>query len=181
MSKRPWWFGRPRRLKRPKSRPLPVSGLLDNLLQRHSLKKQLWIYEIQRLWPSLVGDVAAARCWPASLRKGVLTIHVADSTWVQEFTYLKAQLLTKVQAAVSREAVTSLRFYVRAGASVPPPDPDPSASQTTDEASDEDPAQRPLAPNVSAALDAFENDLDKVEDPDLRRSIRRAFVEHLLK
>jgi hypothetical protein len=38
-----------------------------------------------------------------------------------------------------------------------------------------------MAPEVSAALDAFENELDSIKDPDLRRSIRRAFVEHLLR
>jgi Dna[CI] antecedent, DciA len=178
MSDRPW-YQRPRRLKRPKSRPLPVGGILDNLFRRHNLTRDLWIYEIQRCWPSLVGDTTARRCWPVSLQKGVLVVHVADSTWVQELTYLKAQLLKKVQTAVTPEAVTALRFYVRAGASSPPPEPplDPSAEG----APNEDPTARPLAPNVAAALDAFENDLDEVEDPDLRRSIRRAFVEHLLR
>jgi len=172
-------YQRPRRLKRPKSRPLPVGGILVNLLRRHNLSKDLWIYEIQRLWPTLVGATTAARCWPASLHKGLLVIHVADSTWVQELTYLKAQLLKKVQSAISSEAVTALRFYVRAGASAPPPDAPTTSS--TDQDMAEDPTQRPLAPNVSASLDAFENDLDEVQDPDLRRSIRRAFVEHLLR
>lgn len=173
MTDRPWY----RRPKRPRSHPQPVGKLLDDLLRRRNLTEPLRIFEIQRRWPSLVGATTAARTWPTSLRQGVLVIHVADSTWVQELTYLKAELLAKVQSAVSPDAVTEVRFYVREGASSLQPDP-PNRSDATPT---EDPAARPLAPDVSAALDAFENDLDQIEDPDLRRSIRRAFVEHLLR
>jgi predicted nucleic acid-binding Zn ribbon protein len=155
-----------------------VGKLLDELLQRRNLREPLRIYEIQRRWPSLVGAPTAARTWPTSLlQRGVLVVHVADSTWVQELTYLKAEILAKIQAVVSPEAVTELRFYVSAGASSP--EGEPSTGSGADPA--EKPAERPLAPDVAAALDAFENELDSIKDPDLRRSIRRAFVEHLLR
>jgi len=179
MTDRPWYRrpGRPGRPKRPKSHPLPVGKVLGDLLRRRNLTEPLRIFELQRRWPSLVGAAAAARTWPTSLRQGLLVIHVADSTWVQELTYLKAELLTKIQSALTPEAVTEVRFYVREGAS----SPQPELPTGPDTESAEDPTQRPLAPEVSAALDAFENDLDQIQDPDLRRSIRRAFVEHLLR
>ena len=82
----------------------------------------------------------------------------------QELTYLKAQLLAKIQTAVTPEAVTDLRFYVRAGASSPKGEPGAEPSTERDPA--DDPAERPLAPEVSAALDAFENELDQIQDPD---------------
>ena len=170
--RRPWR----RRPKRPPSHPQPVGKLLGELLQRRHLHEPLRIYELQRRWPELVGSTTAARSWPASLRQGVLVIHVADSTWVQELSYLKAQLLAKVQSVVSAEAVTKLRFYVKAGAAVPAEPPEELQAPT-----DGDPLERPLAPDVAKALDAFENELDTIGDPDLRRSIRRAFVEHLLR
>jgi len=154
-----------------------VSKLLDELLHRRGLAEPLRIYEIQRRWPSLVGAGTAARSWPTSLRQGVLVIHVADSTWVQELTYLKVQLLEKIRTVVPPDAVTELRFFVRAGASCPPPEPPPGAGTEPSQST----VERPLAPHVAATLDAFENELDQIEDPDLRRSIRRAFVEHLLR
>ncbi len=175
MSKR--WYRRPKGPKRPKSYPQPVGKLLGEMLQQRNLEKPLRIFEIQRRWPSLVGEPTASRSWPTSLQRGVLIVQVADSTWVQELTYMKAQLLAKVQSVVSAEAVSQLRFYVRAGASSPEPEePEAHAGASTG-----DPLERPLAPDVSAALDAFENELDQIEDPDLRRSIRRAFVDHLLR
>lgn len=167
---------RRRRPKRPPSSPKLVGKLLGELLRSRNLDEPLRIYEIQRRWRELVGATTAARSWPASLRQGVLVVHVADSTWVQELSYLKAQLLQKVQSVVSAEAVSALRFYVRAGAAAPPAPPAEAPLEP-----DGDPLERPLAPEVSRALDAFENELDEIGDPVLRRSIRRAFVEHLLR
>ena len=175
MSDRRWY--RPWSPKRPKSYPQPVSKLLTELLDRRKLTKPLRIFEIQRQWSSLVGESTARRSWPTSLRDGVLTVHVADSAWIQELSYLKAQILTKIQTVVPADAVTELRFYVRAGASVP----EPKAPAKSSAESVEELLKRPLAPEVAAALSDFENELDSIEDPDLRRSIRNAFVEHLLR
>ncbi|MFH2004959.1 MAG: DUF721 domain-containing protein [bacterium] len=160
---------------RQRSRPMPVGKLLESLLERRHLSKPLRLYRVQRLWPSLVGEPTAGRSRPTSLRQGVLSVAVADSTWVQELTYLKQELLERVQSALSAQAVTALRFYVRAGAAseapavdaAPPPEPDP--------------LQAPLAPEVAQALDEFESSLDSITDPELRRSIRRAFVYQLLR
>lgn len=175
MSDRRWY--RPWSPKRPKSYPQPVGKLLDEMLQRRKLSKPLRIFEIQRQWSSLVGASTAGRSWPTSLREGVLTVHVADSAWIQELTYLKAQILAKIQTVVPADAVTELRFYVRAGASAPELKPSPGSSRE----SVEELLKRPLAPEVAAALSDFENELDSIGDPDLRKSIRRAFVEHLLR
>jgi hypothetical protein len=157
-----------------RTQPLLVGKVLKSVLERRRLSKPLRLYQVQRLWRTLVGATTAARSRPSFLKQGVLSVAVADSTWLQELTFLKAQILEKVQSALSAQAVSALRFYVRAGAasevvaadSTPVPEPDP--------------LQAPLAPEVAQALDDFEGSLDAIEDPELRRSIRRAFVKHLL-
>ena len=164
-------MGGPRR-KVPR-RPEPVARLLEQLLERRRLVKPLRIYRIRQQWAQLVGEATAARSWPVSLRQGVLSVNVADSTWHQELVFLKADILARLQDAIGADAVSEIRFFVRQGASSPsepaPPAPPPA------------PPERPMAPEVAKALDAFERELDQVADPDLRRAIRRAFVEDLLK
>jgi len=158
-----------------RSKPLLVGKLLKSLLERRHLSKPLRLYRVQHLWSTLVGEATAGRSRPTSLKEGVLFVAVADSTWLQELTYLKAEILEAVQSALSAQAVTALRFHVRAGAASELPAVDPAP------APEADPLQAPLAPEVAQALEELEVDLEAIDNSELRRSIRRAFVRHLLR
>lgn len=138
------------------------------------------IFQIRAAWHGLVGAVAAGRSHPTSLDRGRLLVGVADSSWLQELTYLKAPILEKIQALVGAEAVTELRFHVRPGARTLPPS---ALGRGTAELPDpeEELRRRPLAPAVADALTRFEEDLERVQNPELRRSIRRAYIRHLLR
>ncbi len=149
---------------------------MQELLGRHRLLGPMRLYQIQHLWPSLVGHTTAARTWPTSLHDGRLVVHAADSTWVQELTFMKADLLQKIGAVLPPGSVSDLRLYVREGASAPQPGP-PGGSA---DSSADHPPSLPSPAEVARALDELEQRLEGVRDPELRRSIRRAFLEHLL-
>jgi hypothetical protein len=152
-----------------------VGRLLEEFLERQQLDSGVLFYRIREIWRDVVGPVSAARSVPVSLRDHTLTVAVADSAWLQELSYLKGDFLQRIQRRVGEEAVQGLRFVVRPGAATPEPQEEPRESPGADE------AERPLPPEVTRALDAFEDQLDTVEDPDLRRSIRKAFLADLLR
>lgn len=178
-ARRPYRYRGRRGSRRLPSRPEAVGSLLERLLTRRQLKGPLRIYRIQAAWRDLVGEPAAGRSFPLSLEKERLVVGVADSTWLQELTFLKASILHRVRELVGPDAVSELYLRVQPGASTPKElRPSPAPPEPLDP--EEELRRRPLAPAVAEALTRFEEDLERVSNPDLRRSIRRAFIRQLL-
>jgi hypothetical protein len=61
-------------------------------------------------WEEAVGPDVAAATQPVSLRAGVLTVWVRNTTWLQELHAQRPQLLARVQRVVAGAEVTELRF-----------------------------------------------------------------------
>ncbi|MDO9018897.1 MAG: DUF721 domain-containing protein [Deltaproteobacteria bacterium] len=61
-------------------------------------------------WEEAVGPEVAAATQPVSLRAGVLTVWVRNTTWLQELHAQRQQLLARVQRVVAGAEVTELRF-----------------------------------------------------------------------
>lgn len=116
-------------------------------------------------WPSIVGEETAAHCLPLSLRfpehdsrrDAVLTLKVDSGAWAAELSHGKRLLLERINGYFGYSAVAEVRF--KSGPlprhDEPPPEPAP---------------QRPLTAAEEARLAAM---LEKVETPELRRSLER--------
>ena len=70
-------------------------------------------------WEEAVGPDIAAATQPVSLRSGVLTVWVRNTTWLQELHAQRQQLLARVQRMVAGAEVTELRFKQGPRGSVP--------------------------------------------------------------
>ena len=78
--------------------------------------------------------------WPAQLTNGTLTIHVLDNQWLHELTYLRDELLIRIQKICPRAKVENLRLRVGPLAKIEPlqkpaslPDPPCLADQPSDD------------------------------------------------
>ncbi len=65
--------------------------------------------EVQRVWPAVVGDVVAAEATPTGDRGGVLQITCRSAVWAQELDLMGPDVVTRLNTALGREAVASLR------------------------------------------------------------------------
>lgn len=63
-------------------------------------------------WEEAVGPQIAQAARPASLRGGVLTIHVKNTVWLQELYQQRQVLLARVQRLPAGGSVSELRFRV---------------------------------------------------------------------
>ncbi len=61
-------------------------------------------------WEEAVGPDIASATQPVSLRSGVLTVWVRNTTWLQELHAQRQQLLMRVQRVVAGAEVSELRF-----------------------------------------------------------------------
>ncbi|WP_367620739.1 DUF721 domain-containing protein [Geomonas oryzisoli] len=97
--------------KRPKmKRPAPVTDLLTALLRGTPAELRLKEGRIWEVWDEAVGDKIAAHAQPAAFREGTLTLHVDSPPWLQQLTYLKKELITKVNEALDQELVKEIQL-----------------------------------------------------------------------
>ncbi len=105
------------------------------------------------LWHDVVGARIAHRATPGRLRRGVLEVGVASAVWAQELSFLKDDLVARLNAAGVRVSDLSFRVKPTTAAKVTPPA-----------------ARRPPAP---LPADIAER-LADVDDPELRAVIADA-------
>jgi predicted nucleic acid-binding Zn ribbon protein len=87
--------------------PRPLAGAIEALAA--GLEPATALGAVQRAWPGVVGDVIAAEARPTAERGGVVTISCHAAVWAQELDLMAPELIERLNAALGREAVRSLR------------------------------------------------------------------------
>ena len=68
--------------------------------------------EVLGAWAAAVGAPAVPRALPWTLRDGTLTLRVQSSTWAQDLSLRKDELLARLGAELADDRVRDLRFVV---------------------------------------------------------------------
>ena len=112
--------------------------ILSGLSKRLGLESRLVELRLQHQWSDIVGEPMASHTWPANIRFKKLYLTVRNSVWLQQLTFLKPALLTKLQADVDPELVTDIVGRVGElpnDLAVPPGDLDPTIRSAQSESS----------------------------------------------
>lgn len=148
---------------------MPAGEILADALDKWGLTAELREHRIVTAWVDLVGEKIASRARPSGLKKGVLVVDVASSTWLHQLSFLKDDLRSKINARLGGPpAVKELRLQM-AGA---------RSSRTAGDAADvaAAPARRrapaatvrPPARVTPADTRRIEAETARVSDPELR-------------
>jgi predicted nucleic acid-binding Zn ribbon protein len=87
--------------------PRPLSHAIAALADR--LAPQTTLAEVQRVWPSAVGEVVAAQAEPTGERDGVLTVTCSSAVWAQELDLMGPELAERINAALGADSIRALR------------------------------------------------------------------------
>ena len=93
--------------------PRPVSTAVEALAAR--LEPATALGAVQRVWPEVVGETIAAEARPTAERGGVVTVSCRAAVWAQELDLMAPELVERLNAALGREAVRSLRCVATPG------------------------------------------------------------------
>ncbi len=85
-----------------------VASILDGLARRLGLENHLFEMRLRREWADIVGDQIAAHTRPEQIRFKKLLIHVRHSVWLQQLTFLKRELLGKINATAGETLVSEI-------------------------------------------------------------------------
>lgn len=93
-----------------KSNPEPVAKLLGTLFEELGLGKKLRQYDAVRIWQEVVGDQIARVAIPTKIINGILIVKVEKSTWRNELSLLKREIIAKINGALKEEIVKDIKF-----------------------------------------------------------------------
>jgi hypothetical protein len=88
--------------------PKPLSDLMSDTVSSMGLAGRLQEAEIWRLWPEIVGQAIASQAQPVRIINGVLTVAVSSAPWMQELSYLKGMMITKLNSALGSVVVREI-------------------------------------------------------------------------
>jgi predicted nucleic acid-binding Zn ribbon protein len=148
-------------------RPDSLSSILSGLSKRLGLESRLLEFRLQRRWRDIVGEPMASHTWPAQIRFKKLYLVVRNSVWVQQLTFLKPALLTKLQQESGAESVTDIAFRV---GEIPGESEDSPASPPADLRSAQ--SDESLAELVSHTA--------VIQDPALREHFKKVISAYLV-
>jgi len=148
----------------------PLDEILVTLAKAHGLVETLRAHRLVIEWHGLVGERIARVTAPDGLHKGVLSVWVKTSPWMQELRMLKDAVVREInQKLGDPPLVVDLRLHFGGAKLVDPEDPVAQLRQWMRARARPAPLPPTPAPPVRAAKIAGESSI--VEDPELRELI----------
>jgi predicted nucleic acid-binding Zn ribbon protein len=146
-----------------------ISNVLEKILPSYGLKTRLVEWSLMLKWRKVVGEQVAAHSQPTGLNFKCLMVMVDSPAWVQHLSFLKPELLDKIQRSLGKETVAEIHFKV---GTLSESSPYPSLS----------PPARPLRTLLGEEEAALvEEYLRPLQDPTLKERMRslitRSFLE----
>ncbi|MEO0813182.1 MAG: DUF721 domain-containing protein, partial [Myxococcota bacterium] len=127
-------------------------------LDRSGLTDQARRVRIAKVWREAVGAKLAERTAPESFNRGVLLVRAASAAWQNELTYLREELIGRINATLGTELVKDIK--VLSGRFQRPKVP-------------ESRRKRPLTDREREAVD---DAAQAIQDPELRQALERALA-----
>lgn len=154
-----------------------VASVLNGIARRHGMEAKLLEHKLLRNWSGIAGEPVASHTRPDQIKFKKLYLVVENSVWVQHLTFLKPELIAKVNQAAGFAAVTDVVMRVgqvsREGKDVRG-----SRFEVEEEAPDHERRTSNVEPSPSTRLEAEEH-AAAVADPELRAKLSEVMAHAL--
>ncbi len=138
-----------------------LGDLISPLVREFGMEEAVRFEEIRKDWGDLFNEPLSLHMFPSHLQKGELLINVDSPLWLQQLTFLKAQIIKNL----ARFGIKDVRFRIGKVAA-----PRNRKAQPLHPAS---PALR------SDSLRQIEDTVEKIDDSVIKESIRKAMGKAL--
>ena len=94
-----------------KSKERHVGESITRLFKSLGLNEEAQQYMPLAYWDIAVGKEVAKHAEPQKITEGILFVKVKDAVWRNELTYLKHEIMQKLNAHVGKNAIKEIKFY----------------------------------------------------------------------
>lgn len=95
-----------------KSKLIHISDIINNILKNIRPSSDIGMTKIWKLWRHSVGEAIAKEATPGAFKDGTLIVHVSSSVWMQQLTFLKRDIIVKLNSELECEMVKEMRFKI---------------------------------------------------------------------
>lgn len=87
-----------------------IGSAIKSLLEQYGLDVRMKQYEVLEIWDAAVGEQIAKATKPEKIDRGVLTVRVEKSVWRNELSYMKKEIIEKLNMLMQEEIVKEIIF-----------------------------------------------------------------------
>jgi predicted nucleic acid-binding Zn ribbon protein len=95
---------------RTKKIPQTIGSVLETMLAQRGLLSVCRDHEALRKWPQFMGAKIASVSECDRVENGVLYVRVASAPWRQELSYLKPEIIKKINTQVNGASIHDIIF-----------------------------------------------------------------------
>jgi len=92
-----------------------IGRILDSVVRNLGLRKKLDEGEAMALWEKAVGKRIAERTRPIKVQGSKLFVEVSSSSWKNELTFLKTDIIRKLNAMTGKVVLNDIIFVSGGG------------------------------------------------------------------
>jgi hypothetical protein len=89
-----------------------IASVLSGIARRHGMEAKLLEHKLLKNWAGIAGEQIAAHTRPDQIKFKKLYLIAESSVWIQHLTFLKPELIEKVNAEAGRPIVTDVVLRV---------------------------------------------------------------------
>lgn len=94
-----------------KRMPHKLGNIINSVLSERGYLIPCLEAEILVKWPSIVGERIAQVTECNDVRDGVVYVHVFSSSWRQEISFLKKEIIAKIKKETRCKTINDIIFY----------------------------------------------------------------------
>ncbi|MBF0491768.1 MAG: DUF721 domain-containing protein [Deltaproteobacteria bacterium] len=95
---------------RKNQKPEGIASLLSKTLKGLNLESKLKRHSVWSHWDKIVGKTIAEKAWPSRLMEDTLVVKVINASWMNELSFMKQQILEKIQTEIPDCPIKHLRL-----------------------------------------------------------------------
>jgi len=93
-------------------RPALVASVLQDVLEKHGVTKQIERIGVLELWPEIVGQQLADVTRAKGVEESALFVEVRSSAWLTELSMMKDEFLERVNDRLGDAAIERIVFVL---------------------------------------------------------------------
>lgn len=138
-----------------------IKSILENIVPKINGAPPLAHFHIQEVWKETVGVHIAKKTYADGIRNGIVYVNVETSAWMQELTFMKPEILKRLNEVLPAPGVKDIRFKL-------------GKMQPVENNSDAD-----MVPLTEAERILIEKQTAGIKDTDIRASLQSLFTAQI--
>ncbi len=90
----------------------PIRDVLKNVFEKMESGRTFTREDIEERWKGLVGEAGFRHSRPVVFKKGILSVRVDNSVWLQDLSMKKRKILKGLQRELGKDKISDIQFKI---------------------------------------------------------------------